>query len=441
MQDKHNFSQSYLERKEAVLHALQREEAPREGRRISRSAIKILVFAAILYVLTVSVYAAVHWIDFRVEQGEARTHIHASLPETEKADKPLRSWNAGEGEISVRLNIPDLPADMREIENTNGKYYSEDTSRSMTVNGVDLRRSALDELFGGAVNVKRLDAGGKAMYVVSGNSEAAFYNRTAYIVFEEEELVLKLWVSYGIRDEELLAMASTLTLEETADPLLALPIINELNDGSYDPTTPEIVERDPVYASDLLEIGESVRGASDYYTATVNDVEVYDHINGLNPNCFLRGDFVKRFTDDAGNLVPYQRTEIIHAFTPEGKHVSTQFGESILSAKRLYVITLTMTDVTMDGIAEEDRERMLKACVNGFMLNGYTVNEGVIEIISSDSVVIARRPELYADSSESVYREYLGQNRWKVAYLIDETIAEEHLVLWEYSNKIYVKIR
>ena len=446
MRNKHIFSKSYTERKEAVLHALRREEAHEAEKKsclFTRTPIKIMASVAILSVLTVSVYAAVQWIDFRMEQNGDEVRIHASLNETGENDgteeKPVRSWNAEEGEISIRLNIPDLPSDMRERENTNGKYYSEDSSRSMTINGIDLRRSDLNEILGGADKAEQLDAGGKPLYVITSHSDAAFYNRTAFILFEKEELVLKLWVGYGITDDELLTMASTLTLEETDDALLALPIINEVLDDSYDWTTPITVERDPIYEADLLEIGQSARDDNDWYTATIDTVEVHDTINVLDPSYILRKDFVGRFTDTSGNLVPYNRTEVIWN-EEEGKQATKQFGETVSAKKKLYVVTLTMEDVTMDEIPEADRERMLKACVNSFNLYPYTVVNGEIMMQSSNAVV-DRKPNAYADSSEIIYREYLGNNQWKVAYLIDETAAEGNLMLEEFTGKIHVNIQ
>ena len=447
MRDKHIFSKTYTERKEAVLHALRREEALKaEDKKCfyTRTPIKIVASVAILSVLTVSVYAAVQWIDFRMEQNGDEVRIHASLNDTGENDtteeKPVRSWNAEEGEISIRLNIPDLPSDMRERENTNGKYYSEDSSRSMTINGIDLRRSDLDQIIGGGDEAKQIDVGGKTMFVIGSSSDAAYYNRTAYILFEEDELVLKLWVSYGITEEELTALASTMTLEYTTDALLAIPIQNELG-GTTNMDIPYVyyAPYDPIYESDLVEIGQSVRDDNDWYTATINAVEVHDTINDLNPDCILRKDFVERFTDPSGNLIPYNRTELIIT-GEEGKQATKQFGETISAKKKLVVVTLTMADVTMDEFSEEDRDDMLKACVNGFSLYAYTVVDGEIKLQSSNDVV-DRKPNAYADSSEIIYREYLGNNQWKVAYLIDETDAEGNLMLEEYTGKIYVNIR
>lgn len=446
MKDKHTFSKSYTDRKEAVLRALHREEALEAEKKpclFTRTPIKIMASVAILSVLTVSVYAAVQWIDFRMEQNGDEVRIHASLTETGENtgsdEKPLRSWRAEDGEISVSLNIPDLPSDMSEDQTANGKYHGEDSSRSITINGIDLRRSDLNQLIGGATNTKQLDVGGKAMYVVE-KGEANYYNRMAYIVFDEDELVLKLWVSYGITDEELSALASTMTLEYTTDTLLAIPIQNEFS-GTTNMDIPFVYTspNDPIYENDLIEIGQSARDENDWYTATVVAVEVYDNINVLNPNHILRKEFIERFTDTSGKLVPYNRTEVILT-VEEDKQATRQFGETVSAKKKLYVVTLTMEDVTMDEIPESDRERMLQACVNSFDLQSYTVENGEIKMKSS-SAVVDREPNAYADSSEIIYREYLGNNQWKVAYLIDETDAESELMLEQYTGRIYVKVQ
>ena len=60
--------------------------------------------------------------------------------------------------------------------------------------------------------------------------------------------------------------------------------------------------------------------------------------------------------------------------------------------------------------------------------------------MQSSNAVADRKPNAYADSSEIIYREYLGNDQWKAAYLIDEDAAEDNLVLEEYTGKIYVKV-
>lgn len=449
MKDKHIFSKSYLERKETVLNALRHVEAAEKKTNTNfafRTPIKVLASVALLSALTVSIYATVQLIDFRMEQNGDEVHVYANLNETgdkadKREDKPLRSWNTNidDDEIRIRLNIPDLPSDMTERENTNGKYYSEDSSRAITINCIDLRRSALEQIIGEVGETQEFDAGGKPLYVIKSNNETAFYNRTAFILFEKEEIVLRLWVSYGITDDELVAMASTFALEETDDIKHTLPIMNEVNSSSDIDTPLVYVKKESsIQESELTEIGESVRANNDWYTATVIDVDVYDNVNKLNPDCILRKDFIERFTDDSGNLIPYDRTEVI--WREEGGIMTKQFGETASAKKKLYVVTLGITDFAMDDLSEEDREDMLKACVKSFDLNSYSVANNGIQILSL-SAVVDRKPEAFADSSESIYREYLGDNQWKVAFLLDEDIAEGNLVLNEPVGEVYVKIK
>ena len=61
--------------------------------------------------------------------------------------------------------------------------------------------------------------------------------------------------------------------------------------------------------------------------------------------------------------------------------------------------------------------------------------------MQSTNSVVDRNPNAYADSSEIIYREYLGNNQWKIAYLIDKDAAEGNLVLEQYTGKIYVKVQ
>ncbi len=438
MKDNHVFSESYERRKQAVLEALFRESALPTRASVGMP-IKIAAVLALISALTVSVYAAAQWIDFYMEKDGTDVRVHAAISETVTAEseppKPLRSWRTEEGEIGIRLVIPDLPDDMEADKTANGKYHGRDASRAMTVNGIDLRRSDLDHLIGGASGTKQFTAGGKAVYVIE-QGETAFYNRIAYIVFEKEELVLMLWISHGITDDELFTMAETITLAETADTALAIPIQNEPR-GDADIDIPFVYtdEDDPVYEADLLKIGESVRDRQDWYTVTVDSVRVHDNIRVLNPSCLLREDFICRFTDGDSNLIPYIRTPIV-----QGEDGTSRFGESVSVTKKLYVVTLTMADVTMDDINKADRERMLTACVNSFELTAYTVESGKISRISENAVV-DRKPNEHADTSETVYREYIGNGQWRLAYLIDTDIAEGNLVLSNNVGEIFVKVQ
>ena len=447
MVDKHIFSESYEIRKQAVFEALRREDALRERSRahsLSRVTVRLLVTAVVLSILTLSVYAAVQWIQFRMEQNDDGVHVYANLPDVgdgtnAREEKPLRSWCAEDGEISVCVRIPDLPMDMEEDKTANGKYGSDDNARSITVNGIDLRRSDFDQLIGGATSMEQFTAGGKPVYVVR-KGEADYYNRIAFVAFQEEELLLKLWVSYGVTEEELAALVSTMTLSYTEDPLLAIPILNEWSEGEVGEVPFVIVgEEDPVYESDLIAIGESARDENNWFTMTVEEVSIHDSVGVLKRSGILDDAYIERFTDEAGRLIPYNRTRIVW-IESEGKQPQKAFREGETVTKKLYVVTLTMTDVTMEEFSEEDRDRMLRACVNSFKLSGYTVDHETIRLIDGNAVV-DRKPGEHAGKDELVYREYLENGRWRVAYLVDDDVAEGSLVLNSETGGIYVKIQ
>ncbi|MBQ8837062.1 MAG: hypothetical protein IJ002_06110 [Clostridia bacterium] len=429
MENNHVFSESYEKRKKAVRAALCHESTVRK-RDQSHISVKIVAVVAILSALTLSVYAAIQWIDFHIEQDENDVYVHAGIIQTENSDdqsKPLRSWRAENGEISIQLKIPGMPSDMIEDKTAPGKWHGSDDSRAITINGIDLRRSALNTVVGDATEIKSLSAGDNSVYVIE-KGETSFYSRIAFIVFEEEELVLMMWVGYGITETELLNIVSDITIEETADTSVAIPIMNE--NITADNYIPEVVnlEKRHVLESELSEIGDSVRDVEDWYTVTVNDVSIYDSTAVLNPKYILNKEKVDKFIDDSGKLITYNRTPII--YNEDG---TKEFGQSTQVAKKLYCITLTMSDINQN-------EEMIYACVNGFHLHGYTVENGEVKQISDNSVIDAK-PQNHAMTCEPIYREYLCDGQYKVAYLVDEDISEGNLVLSSYTGKVYIKIQ
>lgn len=429
MENNHVFSESYEKRKKAVRAALQQECISAETNR-QRWSVRLVAVIAIMAILSISIYAAARWIEFRVEQKGKDVFVHAGIMQAENSDyeeKPLRSWRAENGEVSIQLNIPGMPADMLENKTAPGKWHGSDDSRAITINGIDLRRSDLNTVVGDAKETKSLTVGKNTVYVVE-KGEASFYSRIAFVVFEKEELVLKMWVSYGINEDELLNIVSTITVEQVKSAALAIPIMNEI--VTADNYIPEIVhsEKASIFVSDLSEIGDSVRDIEDWYTVTVNDICVHDNTAALNSEHIIAKEKLKKFTDDSGNLIAYNRTPII--YNEEG---TKEFGESVSVKKRLYCITISMEDI-------EKNHELIYACVNGFSLRGYTEENGEVKFISNNSVIDAK-PQNHAMTTEPIYREYLGNDRWKIAYLVDEDISEGNLALVSQIGKVYIKIQ
>ena len=98
MKDNHVFSESYENRKQAVLNALRRESSLPTRASVSLP-VKIAAALALLSVLTVSVYAAAQWIDFYMEKDGTDVRVHAAIAETDTAEsappKPLCATGAG----------------------------------------------------------------------------------------------------------------------------------------------------------------------------------------------------------------------------------------------------------------------------------------------------------------------------------------------------------
>ncbi len=459
MKEAHVFSEEYNKRKHTVMCALRREEASgaaNSSRRYSGTAVRILVCAAILAALTVSVFAITRFIDFRVNKEGNEVSVHAGITAsdtggapisantpgnagtgTSDEEKPLRSWRSQDGEISVCLSIPDMPPDMLGNPTASGKYGSQDHSRRITICGIDLRRCDLDQIVSGATDTMQLDAGGKIMYVIK-KGEADFYDRVAYIAYEEEELILKLYISYGITDAELLSLASSTTVGYTTDALLAIPIENENETAPAEKTSFE-TGYVPALVTELKKTGTPLRADTGRFTLTVSDVSIYNDVSVLDTSSVLRTEYIGKFTNGDGVLVPYNRTEVF-LNAGSGETLPSSFGETVSVTKKLYVLTLTLSDVQLDEFADEDKYSMLCAIVASFRLNGYTVKDGRAEITSLN-FVIDRLPGEYSSSSEPIYREDLGNGQWRVAYLVDEDIAEGDLMLYNLTERIFVKIQ
>ena len=440
MKEIHVFSDRYNDRKSAVMSALRSYELEQTltcAKKMCLST-RMLISAAIIAAVSVSAFAAAKWIEFRVERDGDRVNVHAGVNETVNVEeRPHISWRPDDGEISVKLNIPDLPADMSPNMTANGKYGGADSSRSLTFSVVDLHRSDIDQITAGVIDVERFDADGREVCVIK-TGEANYYNRTAYMFFEREAIVLKIWVSYGVTDEELTAMLTSLTLEQTDDPFEAVPVLNELTDAN---DAPDIFERESTtqYVSELSYIGESIRDTNERFTATVKSVEVFDDAKTLDFKHVIYKDMFYRFVNADGTLRPFERTMVNTIFNDDGSFVK-EFGESVKMKKKLYVVTLAVTDLNFSDLNEADRLDMLQACINGFDLDGYT-NDGDEIKITSFNAVADRKLGQYTGNGEMVYRQALGDGLWKVAFLIDEDIAAGDMVLHSYTSKIYVKIK
>ena len=399
-----------------------------ETRFTKRPIFRVIIVAAVLSLMTVSALAATKLIKFAVADDGKRVTVVVSVPdEIKDTETPLYAWNPDKDEIGIKLNFSYMPSDITEDKTSPNKYGGEGEGRFMTFTGIDLRRSDFVSIIGKTQTPREFLAGNNRAYLVTDESEIAVYNKTLFLLFESEQLLLKAFVGFGITEDEIKAIASGITLEKTTDASLALPISNTAIGSDADIPQVYVHENPAVHIGDVYEIGESAE-YEDYfngtYTVTLESAEVLDNISSLDRSCFF--DFLedtKYFVDENGNFIPYNRTEI--------DRENGKFGETVKMTKRMILVT-----VSTEGISEENQRPFL----HGFKLAGLSVNEdGTIHnSLTMGRYVVDRMPTKLSGTHEPVYRKDLGDGRYILGYMLDaDECGGNKFFYYSYHAKIY----
>ncbi len=396
-----------------------------------RMCVRIAAVLVCVVVLSIGIHAAVELISFYMEREADTTKIHAGLNETaDTSPAPNRAWNASEGEVMIKLVLYYMPEDIKPDLTANGKYRGEENNRAITFSGYDLRICDLDTVIGDTGKAEEFTAGGNRAFLVTSDSEIAVFNKNLYVLLEKEQMVIAASVGYGISEEEIKSIVAGLTIEETNDISLALPILNEVRSDNA-PDIPFVIidEAPKVYREDLLTLGESGHYedmfSSNYFT--VETVEIFDSLASLNTN-YINSFSKKRLenmTDADGNFIPYKRTDVDSA--------AGKFGDTEEVTKRLVVFTVRTTEICTDA------EPYPEAFLNTFHLTKLLTNEdGTIEgNYAPETAVINRVPGTDAGTTEIVYLEPLGDDTYRIAYIIDDDQLDGELLLESRYAEIY----
>ncbi len=404
-----------------------------------RTAFKVIAAAMAIAVMTISVFAVSKLITFSMTQKNDEVRINAALPEENKdTDAPVRSWNSDKeaGEISVRLEFAYMPEDMSEDMTASHKYGGSVGNRAITFNGYDLRRSDLNAIIKNIDSAEKFMAGDKEAYLLISN-DLSVYDKDIYVLFAQEEMVVHGIVGYGITVEEIKAIAEGMSIAETDDVIHALPIGNEPKSSDVPDIPFVFVHDDPkVYRSDLLamgEVGTYENVFESMRSVNVEKVEMFDSISGFEDGV-IRKDLVEKFTDAGGNLIPYNRTEVIinDDDVANGGKVKRTLGETLEMTKRFICVTVTATG---------DTDENMKPFLHTFSLGGLAeTEEGTIERTQGrQNFWIDGVPGEYADTHEPVYRKKVGEGRWVLGYLLDaDEIGDELYFYSSYAELHYV---
>ena len=441
MNERHIFSPEYEAKKKALLCAV-REESEKKGFALSAKTIKTAAICAVCALAIVGGAVMIKTAPWKTAIGTPDLSKTASNDHADDAGMnastngtatfitakmntdptlPKREWNFGEGEVGIKLGYGYFPEDLSEDQTAPYKYGSaSDASRMITVCGYDLRTSEMNAKVAESQLCEKLTLGGHAAYLVTG-TEISRYDRDLYVFFEEDELIVRFMVGYGVLDAEIKEIAEKLTVSETTDVDEAMPIWKA---PTAEEVTGEVLTSgDPYENTDTdVKFGEKVSGmAFDY---AVNGVEVRDTLAGLDESC-LDVEFpnAEYFIGNDGILIPYERTELIHG---DGVNVKSGFGETKMVQKKLVIV-----EYTVSGREDMPFDKVLFA---GFSVAYLKTDADGRAVGYLPDTVVGHVPGGFSETVEPVYAEWedgvsgissrpIGEcdgMKLKIGYLIDE---------------------
>ncbi len=288
MKEMHTFSRKYEEKKAALIAAVRdTEAAPAAAPHKLRP---ILIAAALISLLGISTFAAYRAITFTLDKEGDHSVIHIALDTeapskpvdsgSEQApdpEKPLRQWNPGEGEEGIRLIWDFFPADLVENPTTPSKYQGNADERTLTVLGIDLRRDSFESVIRG--DGEELLLGGRRAILITGEG---VIDKTVWILFEEADLAVQMYVGRGIRRDELISMCEGLTIEPTASVEGALPILLDHGPG-------KVIHLDPPDKDAVtVPMGDTYSSKNGEYEFTLLGAEILDDWSVLDARDIFR---------------------------------------------------------------------------------------------------------------------------------------------------------
>lgn len=295
--------------------------------------------AAALILVPGTVFAAGKLYEAYVEQQGYQADLHV-VRETEAAEGGLTSGDAVEGDLSegiryYHLNLNYVPEGM---EYLGGKYnYPDRMVGISTLGAFDLGEG---ESVISVLNIKEtenFEAGGRQVTFMRSASHSSNY---AFVIFEEEHVVVWLCVNESVPDDEMRKVMENLELQPIAEKgemdwrssfdLAVSMTWEQFMEQEEDPLfgSPRVVQAEDndgfkiTEVAQVLEVGESVSiyaaAEEDLVTnaevrISVEKVEILDNISQLSRDNFERSTdeawWDRCFAED-GSILPHIRKDI-----------------------------------------------------------------------------------------------------------------------------------
>jgi len=371
MNDRHDFSKEYEDKKKALLRSL--EKADRVEKCQHRMPVMRAITAVLLAVVMLSggVFAATKLGLFNIRREDDRILVEVATGETVVREESeyidMRSSNAFK--IYADYMPPVTGCEPGIIPDW---WFGDDQLR------VDLAYCTEGEKFdvqlpASAITEEFELNGHRAMFVFLGETQSI--NKIVFTELEQEDLLLCCYAKYSVSEEEIKNFVAGLRVERMTDEEIETMKedsekylkyahryswkgdLMKLSDDYVEPIIEERVYS-KIHNLDVMtpiEIGESFEYPEPEYktdaTVTLLDVSVYDSASDfeyekfycdLNEGIDENGNWINSislFMDEEGNFIEYPRNTIIKA---ESETEQDRFSETEMVKKKLVRVTYSV---------------------------------------------------------------------------------------------------
>ena len=358
MNDEHEFSSEYEERKQRLLKGLQDmdeiEKKDKKYTAISRyTRIAIILLCGVI-LLPISIHAAVNMYKFTVSQdGHSASGTIELGTETEEENEEGNEEGTVSSETAnkkseaaryIEVTFDYIPDGIRQFEA--GKYDDESKAdRGISVLATRWNGKAYDIQNEGIADASTCQAGEYEYLLFRRGGVNASFDKMAYIPVGDWSLVITIYVGRNITDDELTRIIASMEIKnaEGDDPIYWIEVSNDnYDDGRRNNTkTDESLLPDKYILTDRKEhFNESGCDMS------IDDVRVYDNTNGIDPadmeNWFIR-ELKDTFVDEEG----YFKQVKCRKLNIGDENTFSSWGEVETSSLRMVAV-----DISYQSVAE-----------------------------------------------------------------------------------------
>lgn len=458
--NRHEFSQKYNQKKEALLRSLQSTKVPQKSFSARPLLTSIVTISLIIATLAITAFATAEIIESRlfnlkhnednivlVVGNNSETEPDAD-PEKDKAKIPPVYY------ILHRDYMPPITGTEPGVTTFDSKLGKERGGRVILdiidpPNGVNF-----SAIYDNYVVTDSLEINGHEALLIN-LGETYDYCKQLLVAFENEDVIVSCIAGYKVSNEELIKLAEGLWLEETSDFKLSTSTyrdVSELNFVNFKPDFSRAPNLNNLTEIQLGEIVTSYDLRFDSLEIIPTDVQILDSIDGLDHSqikwcsAFYEPDWdnISEYMDENGTFIEYPRTEIIRS---SSKNEPDRFGETVMVKKKLVMVKMKIRNTTSETV-----ERMLEP---------FRIYLGK-EITKKYNYVFNRTPDKYVLPEYPVYfdgRNVFGETEMKNAdtfftrnfapgeeivcnfgFLIDEDMLDESYLMFGDSAACYMKL-